>query len=79
MRTLKDFLLLSYGATGKQKMFIIISLEALKKRMGFIIARAFMSDDFQSFYNAWVNVFCKTTHHLMCEWHVTLKELGGEI
>ncbi|XP_065071813.1 uncharacterized protein LOC135696369 [Rhopilema esculentum] len=43
---------------------------SLKKRVGNIQVKDFMSDDAESFYNAWCRNFLVPNRQLICSWHV---------
>ena len=51
--------------TTLEKCFI-----AIKAECGIIKTRAFMSDDYQAYYNAWSNVMGNPGNKLLCSWHV---------
>lgn len=72
MKMLKGFLLLSYGTTGKQKIYMIISFKLIKEKIGIIKARHSYLISYPAFYNAWANVFRDTIFHLLCECHVKI-------
>lgn len=44
--------------------------EAIEKRVGQLNCEVLMSDDASAYYNAWEEVWGKTTKHWLCTWHV---------
>ncbi|KFM69083.1 hypothetical protein X975_14697, partial [Stegodyphus mimosarum] len=43
---------------------------AIKKRIPNMKTKVFMSDDTNSYYNAWQAVFEDSSRHLLCTWHI---------
>ncbi|KFM64412.1 hypothetical protein X975_00560, partial [Stegodyphus mimosarum] len=43
---------------------------AIKKRIANMETKVFMSDDTNSYYNAWQTVFEDSSRHLLCTWHI---------
>jgi len=43
---------------------------SIKKRIGDLSTKVFMSDDAQSYYNAFKFVFQEADNRLLCSWHV---------
>lgn len=44
--------------------------DKIKKKVGYICTRIFMSDDAPAFYNAWLCIMGNVEHRLLCTWHV---------
>ena len=44
--------------------------KAIKFKVDKINSEIFMSDDYPTYYNAWVEVFGPAKHKLICAWHI---------
>lgn len=58
-----------FGNRGDETMLKVF-FEAVRSKVGFIKAKAFMSDDAPAFFNAWAAVMPTPEHRLLCSWHV---------
>ena len=58
-------------ANREDKLAIVHILQALREQSGSIMARWFMSDMAEQYYNVWKEMFPTTdTKYLWCAWHV---------
>lgn len=47
-----------------------VCYEKLREKIGTLTPNVFMTDDDESFYNAWKEVMGKVKHRLLCTWHI---------